>query len=142
MKLTPRLTLIFIAYASALLIGVGVMVYDSGRDALREATISELQATALEKDASLDRWVQDRQIDVSALASDPTTILAAYNLLNADSSSTEAQVAHDEMVANLLPHLKQGDFLELILLIPSLARFLPRQIRRRRASIRRIGLTL
>ena len=118
MKLTPRLTLIFIAYASALLIGVGVMVYDSGRDALREATISELQATALEKDASLDRWVQDRQIDVSALASDPTTILAAYNLLNTDSSSTEAQVAHDEMIANLTPHLKQGDFLELSLLDP------------------------
>ncbi len=84
MKLTPRLTLIFTAYASALLLGVGLMAYNSGRDALRDATISELQATALEKEASLNRWVQDKQADIAALTTDPAIILAAYNLSKAE----------------------------------------------------------
>ncbi len=118
MKLTPRFTLVFIAYASALLIGVGLMAYNSGREALREATISELQATALEKESSLDKWVQEKQVDVGALATDPTTILASYELLNAAPNSTEAQAAHDELVANLTPHLAQGEFMELSLLDP------------------------
>jgi PAS domain S-box-containing protein len=117
-KLTPRLTLIFIAYASALLIGVGLMVYHSGRDALREATISELQATALEKEASLDKWVRDKQADMSALATDPTTIQDAYNLLQAVPDSFEAQAAHDALVENLKPYLAPGEFLELSLLDP------------------------
>jgi PAS domain S-box-containing protein len=117
-KLTPRLTLIFIAYASALLIGVGLMAYDSGRDALREATILELQATALEKESSLDKWVQDKETDISALATDPSIIQAASKLLEAVSNSPEAQVAHDELVENLKPHLVQGEFLEFSILDP------------------------
>ncbi len=119
MKLTPRLTLIFIAYASALLFGVGLMAYNSGRDALREATISELQATALEKESSLNGWVQDKQADIGALTTDPSIILAAYNLLQATPSSPEAQSAHDELIENLKPHLTQNEFLELSLLDPA-----------------------
>ncbi len=118
MKLTPRLTLVFIAYASALLLGVGVMAYNSGRDALRDATISELQATALEKESSLDKWVLDKQKDISVLALDPATIQVASGLLQANSNSVEAQTAHDELVENLRPHLAQGGFLELSILDP------------------------
>jgi PAS domain S-box-containing protein len=123
-KLTPRLTLVFIAYASALLIGVGLMAYDSGRNALRAATISELQATALEKESSLDKWVQDKQGDISALATDPTTVQAAFDLLQAAPNSPESQLAHDELVENLTPHLSQGEFLELSLLDPQSGRVL------------------
>ena len=118
MKLTPRLTLIFIAYASALLLGVGLMVYDSGRNALRDATISELQATALEKESSLHRWVQDKQADIAALTKDPAIILAAYHLSRADPNSPEAQAAYGELIENLKPHITQNEFLELSLLDP------------------------
>ena len=118
MKLTPRLTIVFIAYASALLLGVGLMAYNSGRDALREATISELQATALEKEASLNRWVQDKQADIAALTTDPAIILAAYHLLQAAPNSMEAQAAHGELIENLKPHLTQNEILELSLLDP------------------------
>jgi PAS domain S-box-containing protein len=117
-KLTPRLTLVFIAYASALLIGVGLMVYDSGRDALRAATISELQATALEKESSLDKWVQDKQTDISALTTDPSTVQNASDLLKAAPNSPEAQTAHDGLVENLSPHLAQGEFMDLSVLDP------------------------
>jgi PAS domain S-box-containing protein len=117
-KLTPRLTLIFIAYASALLIGVGLLAYQSGRTALRKATISELQATALEKESSLDKWVQDKQTDIKSLASDPATIQAAADLLQAAPNSPDAKVAHDELLATLKPHLAPGKFLELSILDP------------------------
>jgi PAS domain S-box-containing protein len=94
------------------------MAYDSGRDALREATISELQATALEKEASLNRWVQDKQADIAALTTDPAIILAAYELSQAAPNSPEAQAAHGELIENLKPHLTQNEFLELSLLDP------------------------
>jgi PAS domain S-box-containing protein len=117
-KLIPRLTLIFIAYASALLIGVGLLAYQSGRDALREATISELQATALEKESSLDKWVQDKQTDIRSLASDPATILAASHLLQAAPGSADAQAAHKELLATLQPHIAAGKFLEFSIMNP------------------------
>jgi PAS domain S-box-containing protein len=123
-KLTPRLTLIFIAYASALLIGVGLMAYNSGRDALRAATISELQSTALEKEASLDKWVQDKQTDIGVLTTDPTTIQAASDLISAAPTSSDAQLAHDQLVENLKPHLVQGEFLELSILEPQTGKVL------------------
>ena len=118
MKLTPRLTLIFIVYASAILIGVGLLAYDSGRDALRAATISELQATALEKEAALNRWVEEKQANISALAANPTTISEAANLLEATPNSPEAHAARNALIANLEPHKTQGVLLELSFLDP------------------------
>jgi PAS domain S-box-containing protein len=123
-KLTPRLTLIFIAYASALLIGVGLLAYQSGRDALREATISELQATALEKESSLNRWVQDKQKVISGLANDPKIIQAASELSQAAANTSEAQAAHDELIEYLKPHLPQGEFVELSVLDPQTGKVL------------------
>ncbi|MGE5375759.1 MAG: ATP-binding protein [Bacteroidota bacterium] len=118
MKLTPRLTLIFIAYASALLIGVGLLAYESGRNALREATISELQATALEKESSLDRWVQDKASDIAALAADPTLIQETMTLTQAEPGSSAALAAHDTLIENLAPYRNPGEFLEISLIDP------------------------
>lgn len=118
MKLTPRLTLVFIAYATALLVSVGLLAYNSGRDALRAATLSELQATALEKEASLNKWVEDKQVNIRALASDPTTLREANNLREAAPDSPEAQAARDALIANFKPHLIKGEFLELSFLDP------------------------
>jgi PAS domain S-box-containing protein len=123
-KLTPRLTLVFIAYALAILISVGLMVYNSGKDALRQATISELQATALEKESSLARWVQDRQTDMSALAVDPTIIQAASDILKVTPNSVEAQLTQDELNEVLKSHLAQEEFLELRLLDPESGKIL------------------
>jgi PAS domain S-box-containing protein len=117
-KLIPRLTLIFIIYASALLIGVGLLAYNSGRDALRESAISELQATALEKESSLNRWVEDKKSDITALASDPTIIREAYNLKAAAPDSTDSRAARDALIENLQPYRIPGEFLELSFLDP------------------------
>jgi len=117
-KLTPRLALVFILYATALLMSVGWLAYNSGRDSLRSATISNLEATALEKQAALNKWVKDNQLGIALLAADPTTIESAGALLAAEPGSLEAKAAHDEFVAEIQPRVDGGEFLEVILIHP------------------------
>ena len=118
MKLTPRLTLVFILYATALLIGVGLLAYNSGRDSLRSATISELQATALEKQAALNKWVEDERSGIALMAADPATIESAAALIGAPPGSPEAQAARDKFVAEIQPRVAGGEFLDVILIHP------------------------
>ena len=118
MKLTPRLTLVFILYATALLIGVGLLAYNSGRDSLRSATISELQATALEKQAALNKWVEDKRSGIALMAADPATIEFAGALVAASPNSPEAGAAHDSLVAEIQPRVSGGEFPSLMVIEP------------------------
>lgn len=118
MKLTPRLALVFIIYAMALLVSVGLLAYSNGRASLREATVSELQATALEKEEALNSWVEEKQADVEALVANPTTIREASILLAAFRNSRDSRVARDRLVANVEPRVANGEFLEISLLHP------------------------
>lgn len=118
MKLTPRLTLVFILYATALLIGVGLLAYNSGRDSLRSATISELQATVLEKQAALNGWVEEKQSDIAALSADPTIIEEASTLMTASPNSPEAGAAHDRLIVEIRPRVASGEFLDVMLIHP------------------------
>jgi len=117
-KFTPRLALVFIIYAMALLVSVGLLAYSSGRDSLRDATISELQATALEKEAALNGWVEEKQADVEALAANPTTIREASILLTAFRNLRDSRVARDRLVANVEPRVNNGEFLDISMLHP------------------------
>ena len=118
MKLTPRLAVVFVVYAAALLLGVGLLAYSSGRNSLRAATVSELQATALEKEAALNRWVEEKQTDIEALAANPTTIREASILLTAFRNSRDSRAARDRLVANVEPRVNNGEFLDISMLHP------------------------
>lgn len=118
MKLTPRLTLVFIAYALALLLSVGMFAYSNGRSSLRAATASELQSIALEKEAALNRWVQDKQQDIAALAANPTVQQAAARLLSAPPGSAESRAAHDQFMAQVSARLRSSEFLDISLIHP------------------------
>lgn len=118
MKLTPRLTLVFILYATALLISVGMLAYNSGRNSLRDATISELQATALEKEAALNRWIEEKQSDLATLSESPTTLREATILLTAFRNSVESSTARDRLVTYLQPRVENGEFLDVSMLHP------------------------
>ena len=74
MKLNLRLTLVFILYALALLAVVAWLAYNSGKESLRSATVSELQSTAIEKQAALNEWVEEKRTDISSLAASPTLL--------------------------------------------------------------------
>lgn len=116
MKLTSRFTLVFILYATALLIGVGWLAYNSGRSALRTATISELEATALRKDENLSRWVVSKQGELYALTMDPSVMAEVDALVNAVPDSAEFHEAQDALVASLEPRLLTSEFVELSLI--------------------------
>lgn len=118
MKLTPRLAFVFILYATALLTSVGVLAYSSGRNSLRDAAISELQATALEKEAALNQWIDEKQSDLASLAESPTTHREATIVLAASSDSVENRTARDRLLAYLQPRVKNGEFLNVSMLHP------------------------
>lgn len=118
MKLTPRLALAFLVYAGALLVVIGLLAYNSGRDSLRSATISELQATALEKEAALDQWIEDVEEDVVILAADPIINQSAATMLMEPQNSPDFHEAYDRFIAGVEPRLITGDFLEVGLIHP------------------------
>lgn len=118
MKLAPRLTLVFIGYATALLIGFAILAYNSGRDSLRSATISELQSTALEKQTALTRWVEEKKADIAVMAGDPDTLEAATVLVVSAPDSAEFRAARTSFIANVRPRLDNGHFLNVSLIHP------------------------
>lgn len=118
MKLTTRFTLVFIIYAAALLIGVGFLAYNSGRSALRSATISELEATAVRKEENLNRWIEGKQAALSALTTDPVVITEAARLIAAVPDSAEFHQAQEVLITNLQPRLATSEFLDVSLILP------------------------
>lgn len=118
MKLTPRLALAFIIYAGTLFVVLGLLAYNSGRESLRSATISELEATALEKEAALNQWIEDKEADIATLAADPVIVQAASIMLMESDNSPEFREAHDLLTASINPRLLSGEFLEVSLIHP------------------------
>jgi PAS domain S-box-containing protein len=117
-KLRPRFTLIFVLYAAALLGGFSLLAYDSGRRSLLSATIAELQAAAIEKEAALNEWIEGHRRGIALLAADPTIVESADALTAAASGSPSALAAHDRFVAELQPWVAGGEFLDVIFIEP------------------------
>jgi PAS domain S-box-containing protein len=119
LPLATRLTLVFMLFALAIISGVGWLSYASGRDSLHTATVSELHATALEKQAALNAWVDDRQAAVVTLSTSLSVqeALAAYAA--ATPGSLEAQSAHARLAAELHVYTDQRKFLALLVLEPA-----------------------
>jgi PAS domain S-box-containing protein len=111
---TSKLTLVFVLFAAALLAGVGLLSYYNGRAALEAATVSELLATAIEKEAALSAWVEDRRADVASFAASPGLLEDVAALLGPDGAT-----AHERLVAELHPHVApDGAYLEFSVIQP------------------------
>jgi len=102
--LTPKLTLILVVFAAVLLATVGMLSYNSGRTALREAAISELLSSALEKEAALDGWVEGRLSDITALTQSPSLQAVLQSFSSAPGSST-ASAARELLARELRPQV-------------------------------------
>lgn len=118
MKLTPRFTLAFILFAAVLLIGVGIFAYNSGTKALREATASELSSTALEKEAALTKWVQEKETDIAILAGNPALRQESALLMRMKPGMPDYAESRSLFLASVQPYLSSGEFLEVSLLHP------------------------
>ena len=116
LRLTPRLALVFILFALGILAGVGILAYYSGRILLETATKTELQSTALEKEAALETWIIERESSVAALARSPYILEKVAEFLESDPNS---KTAHDTLVRELAVHTGPGQsFLTLFVLSP------------------------
>ncbi len=81
-----------------------MVVYISGRAALEAATIKELYATSMEKQAALNAWVSESQAHASAIAASPGFQEQIRRLMAAKTrgDQSEAQAAHDWLATELL----------------------------------------
>ncbi len=92
-SITTKLTLLLALFAAVLVTGVGALAYLSGRAALEQAVISELESTANEKQGAFNAWIDDRLNVVASLTELPS-LRARVNLLVTDNLD---QTTHDNL---------------------------------------------
>ncbi len=97
LNLTPRITLVFVLFAAALLGGVGLLSYNSGRSTLQAAATSELLSTAIGKETSLNSWVDERLDDLATLSASPALVVDMARLALAPATPA-GRAAHGRMI--------------------------------------------
>src|SRR5260221_11585491 len=103
LRLTPKLILVFVAFAAALLVSVSVLAYQSGRAALEAATISDLVSTAVEKEAALNGWIRERQRAVTAIAASPKLVHAVTAFSRVAPDTPDMRAPHSRIAEELRP---------------------------------------
>jgi PAS domain S-box-containing protein len=118
--LTTRIILFFVFLAAMLLTSVGVLSYRSGNESLKAAVISEMLAAAVEKEAALDIWIEERLNAIAQISSPADVAEKAATLLAAPPASEAARSAHAVLLQELEPHLAglHCPYLELFVLEP------------------------
>ena len=74
LKLAPKLTLVFVFFAAAILTGVGLIVYYQWQASLKAATINELETIVGIKAAAVTDFMKEKETHISVLAAAPATI--------------------------------------------------------------------
>jgi len=114
-----KLTLVFALFAAAVLITLGLISYYSGRAALQAVTVSELLSTAMEKQAALGTWVDERQEHVTVIAGSPSLIDDLTILVTGKPGTPEVQTAHDHLIKDLMQWVSPRHlFLDFMVLEP------------------------
>jgi PAS domain S-box-containing protein len=125
--ITPKLALVLVLFAAALLAVVGTFAYNGGYVALQAATVSELLSTTAEKQAALESWAAERRASMATLASVPGVAddLMAFIAANgaaplAGLAPSAAQAAHDQLIQELNARVGPGRrFLKLLVIDPA-----------------------
>src|SRR5439155_21060744 len=106
--ITPKLALVLVLFAAALLAVVGTFAYNGGYIALQAATVSELLSTTNEKQAALESWAAERRASIATVAGVPGVaddlmafIAASRAAPPAALAPSAAQAAHDQLTQEL-----------------------------------------
>jgi PAS domain S-box-containing protein len=120
LRLTSRIVLIFVVFVAVLLAMVGVLSYRSGSEFLEAAAISEMRAVAIEKEAAVVAWMEQRLSDFGQVANDQDLTERASLLIAAAPGSEEARAARAALLRDLDPHLSgsRTGYLELFVIEP------------------------
>ncbi len=115
-----RIVLFFGLLTAVLLAMVGLLSYRSGTEGLQTAAVTEMLGSAVEKEAALDTWLEERLADLGQIALHPDVVEKTAGLLAATADSDEARAAHDLLVTEFEPHLtgSRAGFLELFVMEP------------------------
>ncbi len=114
LSITLKLTLVFILFATLLLLGLSVPAYLNARYSLRSAAVSELLATSLEKEAALNAWVENRQHNMLDIASQPQLQEILQDYLNLSAASPAARLLTEEINRNLQNWTGQGHLFQFL----------------------------
>ena len=71
LSLTTRIVLAFMLLAVSLLATVSVLSYNSARESLKSAAMSELLTLAIEKEAALNNWFNQNLDGLAKLSTHP-----------------------------------------------------------------------
>lgn len=120
MRLTPKLTMLFVLVPIIPLLVVALVIYESSKSAIIHETINHLRSTNMLKEAELKRWIENGKTDLLNLASRPTF---KDGIQRYEEHTKLTQDLHDEIHREIVedrlkPFLGLGGFLELSILRP------------------------
>ena len=106
-------------FAAIIVASVGTFSYANGRAALRESAAVNVASIALEKEAALGIWREERLEDITTIANLPSMIDNTGALVAALPDASVNHVAHDNMLQELQSF--GGDhFLDMLVIEPEL----------------------
>jgi signal transduction histidine kinase len=120
MKLTPKLTIIFIVLAVAPIIAISLLAYNYSRQALEQQVINHLISTNLLKSSELHRWIEDNQRSLEEFAQRPlvrqnTAVLNSHDTSSPDYIQAKTSLLEDHFKPRLT---LGGGFIELFIMRP------------------------
>lgn len=120
MKLTPKLTLIFLLLAIVPVIIVSLLGFRYGRDAIEQQVINHIVSTNLLKSRELHRWIEDDKRSLEELAQRPLIRQLTGLLKQHDVSSEIYSEAKSSLInEHFEPRLRLGGgFIELFVMCP------------------------
>jgi PAS domain S-box-containing protein len=119
MKLTSRLTILFIASAVFPLAVLGYLAQDSSRQTIERQTADHLKSINILKSKEMHRWVAGAAQSIQELAQRPLIREAAAVLAtHRESDSSYGQALRSVVSDHLNPRLKSDSFFELFILCP------------------------
>ena len=120
LPLTSRIVLIFVLLAAALLSTVGVVFHDRVRESLEAASVSELLIGAVEKEAALTGWLDQRVADLDQFSHDEDLQERVASLIGAVPGSRASRAAHALVLKELAPHMTGARpvFIEIFVMEP------------------------
>jgi len=108
-----------VLFAGIIVAGVGMFSFANGRAALRESAAVNVASIALEKEAALEIWREERLEDITAIANLPSTIDNTGALIAALPDPSVTHVAHDNLVREL-QSFGGHHFLNMLVIEPEL----------------------
>ena len=120
LRLTARIVLYFVLLAAVLLTTVGLLAYRSGSEDLKKAAVAEVLGKAIEKEAVLTAWIDERLADLRQLSSHAALAERTASLHATTPGTDEARLDRARVRQELEPYVSAAasGFTEVFMIDP------------------------